>query len=733
MINSIKNTVNELLRQKRLAEAFKVLREVAQRTQNWQIASRLDALEESYRFMIRYEAEGSSDPKRDEIHASITDSLTRLAETAEIESLIKDSPSLYYSTLRAVRMRGADFGKLTDRYRQCVDKTQVYYDMDASQRPANAEQSLLIEKEQAAADIFQYVWVTYPLNDGDANAIRDILTDSASTAEIKDLLLAGLLLSLYEHYNEPALQLLLDTYAQTALTDISTAIKALCCAMLAMHRHKDTIGNAREIGLRIANIADSERGRRDIMTVFLQFIRSQATERISRKVKDELVPKLMKLSPEMRRKMRDGMPSDPEELAKNPEWEEMLNDSGLTEKMQELNKLQAEGNDVFLSSFARLKNYPFFNEIANWFEPFTSRHSSICHVFAGSGSDVLLTMVNASGAFCDSDKYSFALTVATMPESQRSMIMSQFDGQQTQILNEISSNLPDPEKQRENIANKYVQNLYRFHNLYRKKASFFNPFLRPVNLIDVPFVNEAISDTENLRIIAEFYFRQQCYQDALTTFSKLAQMEQPSASDYQKTGFCHEQLKHFAEAVDLYEKVDLMKPDDLWTLKHIAICLRSSEKTEEAVTYYQRIAALQPDDVAVANTLANCLLEANHIEEALKCFFKVDYLAPKGERTLRPIAWCSFLTGNYTQSIDYYTRIIALHPDANDYINRGHALLCSGDIKGANTNYAKALTLSTPQSVIDTITADSHYLTEASIDSTTVALILDKIRYDSGV
>ncbi len=731
MNNSIKNKVNELLTQKRLAEAFKALRELAQHTQNWQIASRLDALEESYRYMIRYEAEGSGDPKRDEIHASITESLRKLAEAAEIESLIKDSPSLYYSTLRAVRMRGADFNELTSRYRQCVDKTQVYYDMATDQRPADAEQSLLIEKEHAANDVFQYVWTAYPLTDGDA--IRSIFADAASTAEIKDLVLAGLLLSLYEHYNEPALQLLLDIYAQDALTDISTAIKALCCALLAMHRHKDTIGNAREIGLRIANIADSERGRRDIMTVFLQFIRSQATERISRKVKDELVPKLMKLSPEMRRKMRDGMPSDPEELAKNPEWEEMLNDSGLTEKMQELNKLQAEGNDVFLSSFARLKNYPFFNDTANWFLPFTNRHSSIHKVFAGSGGDVLLTMVNASGAFCDSDKYSFALTVATMPESQRSMMMSQFDGQQTQILNEINSSLPNPEKQRENIANKYVQNLYRFHNLYRNKASFFNPFLRPVNLIDVPFVNEAISDTDSLRVIAEFYFHQQCYQDALTTFTKLAQMEQPSASDYQKTGFCHEQLKHYAEAVDFYEKVDLMKPDDLWTLKHLAICLRSGEKTEEAVGYYQRIAALQPDDVAVANTLANCLLEANHIEEALKCFFKVDYLAPKGERTLRPIAWCSFLIGNYTQSIDYYTRIIALHPDANDYINRGHALLCSGDIKGSIGNYTKAVSVSSPQSVIDTITADSHYLYEAGIDSTTVALILDKIRYDSGV
>ena len=105
-----------------------------------------------------------------------------------------------------------------------------------------------------------------------------------------------------------------------------------------MHCHRETIKHSSAISLRIANIADSERGRRDIMTVFLQFIRSRSTERISQKVRDELVPKLMKLSPEMRRKMRDGFSDDIEEMAKNPDWQEMLNESGITDKMQELSR-----------------------------------------------------------------------------------------------------------------------------------------------------------------------------------------------------------------------------------------------------------------------------------------------------------------------------------------------------------------------------------------------------------
>ena len=470
-----------------------------------------------------------------------------------------------------------------------------------------------MEKEKAANAVFKHIWVTFPVTANEAGTLDKLFADADATAEIKELAMAATMLSLLEHYSEHLLLSLLDLYAANAFNDASLSMKALCCALIAMHCHRETIKHSSAISLRIANIADSERGRRDIMTVFLQFIRSRSTERISQKVRDELVPKLMKLSPEMRRKMRDGFSDDIEEMAKNPDWQEMLNESGITDKMQELSRMQAEGSDVFLSSFARLKSFPFFNDVANWFIPFTPRHSSIFRVFAGNSGSMLLSMVDRTGAFCDSDKFSFALSVATMPDQHRSMMMAQFDEQQEQVINEMAGSLPNPDKQRENIANKYVQSLYRFFNLFRSRNDFYNPFSTRLNLIDVPFVSDALSDTKSLRLIAEFYFSMQCYTDALSTFDKVLKQDPPTASDYQKTGYCHEQLKQYVLATADYEKVELLKPNDVWTLKHLALCYRAVNDTEKAIANYKRAEALQPDNVALANNIANCLLEGGRI------------------------------------------------------------------------------------------------------------------------
>lgn len=724
-----KKSIQSLLSEKRLAEAFAELRQTAQTLQNWQLNNRLDELEESYKYMIRYVADGCNDPQREEIHNGITAKLMELADITEQELTVQNSPKLYYETLRMERKCPRSLEALLEAYRERADKVSLFYELPADNRDESQEGSLLLEKENAANAVFKHLWVTFPVTADDAETLDQLFADASATAEIKELAMAAAMLSLLEHYSEHLLLSLLDLYAANAFNDASLSMKALCCALIAMHCHRETIKHSSAISLRIANIADSERGRRDIMTVFLQFIRSRSTERISQKVRDELVPKLMKLSPEMRRKMRDGFSDDIEEMAKNPDWQEMLNESGITDKMQELSRMQAEGSDVFLSSFARLKSFPFFNDVANWFVPFTPRHSSIFRVFAGNSGSMLLSMVDRTGAFCDSDKFSFALSVATMPDQHRSMMMAQFDEQQEQVINEMAGSLPNPDKQRENIANKYVQSLYRFFNLFRSRNDFYNPFSTRLNLIDVPFVSDALSDTKSLRLIAEFYFSMQCYTDALSTFDKVLKQDPPTASDYQKTGYCHEQLKQYVLATADYEKVELLKPNDVWTLKHLALCYRAVNDTEKAIANYKRAEALQPDNVALANNIANCLLEGGRIEEALKYFFKVDYLASKGERTMRPIAWCSFLIGNYSQSVDYYNRIIAKQPGANDYINRGHALLCSGQVKDAVASYMDAVDKSGGSEVLKTLDDDRHYLLDAGVDKLTIALIFDKIRY----
>ena len=65
----------------------------------------------------------------------------------------------------------------------------------------------------------------------------------------------------------------------------------------------------------------------------------------------------------------------------NPEWSEILEQSGIADKLQELTELQMEGADVYMSTFSMLKSFPFFNETAHWFLHFDPEFSAVQDLF----------------------------------------------------------------------------------------------------------------------------------------------------------------------------------------------------------------------------------------------------------------------------------------------------------------------------------------------------------------
>lgn len=725
-IETTKNNILNLLREKRLAEAFSSLKTLVEETSDWHISEKLSELEQSYRYMIHYVAEGIDDPKRDDIYENIIAETIKLCETATNELIARTSTKLYYATLRTERMHPENTEAILARRKRALDKIAVFDELPDSDKDEATEQALLHDKENINFALFRRLWTAFPISSDDFKAVKELFSETSCDTEAQEIAVNAIMLNLLEHYNETLLLLLLDIYADEKI-DSQLQIKSLCCALIVMHRYPDMVALSRQVRLRFASLSENPRTETDIVTIFLQFIRSRGTERISRKVREELVPQLMKLKPEIRRKMQ-AMDFD-DDMEKNPDWQEMLDKSGITEKMQELNQMQIEGNDVFLSSFARLKNFPFFAEISNWFLPFTPRHSSFFTIFPPKSP--LKAIIGHSDVFCDSDKYSFALSVAAVPQQQRDMMLQQFDEQNAQFAETFGNgDIPAPEKARENTANKYVQNLYRFFNLFRRKSEFYNPFGTTLNLMQVPFVCEILSDTRNLKLIAEFYFKQEYYADALSIFEQITASGNADVSIYQKTGFCHESLKQYAKAAEAYDKAELSKNDDIWTLKHIALCLKANGEPEKALEYYRRIEKMQPDNIAVANNIGNCLLDAGNPEEALQYFYKVDYMADKGTRTLRPLAWCTFLTGRYEQSAEYYGRIIADSPTPDDYINRGHALLASKHTKEAVDDYRKAASQIGVDKVAATMEADSRYLSAAEIDNSLLHMIIDKLHYD---
>lgn len=90
---------------------------------------------------------------------------------------------------------------------------------------------------------------------------------------------------------------------------------------------------------------------------------------------------------------------------------------------------------------------------------------------------------------------------------------------------------------RENISNRYIQDLYRFFKLYIRRTEFTDPFAGHINLLHVSVLNPLLSDSDSLRLIGEYYFRRGYYVEALELFERLSAAYHSDSEIYQKIGF----------------------------------------------------------------------------------------------------------------------------------------------------------------------------------------------------
>ena len=155
--------------------------------------------------------------------------------------------------------------------------------------------------------------------------------------------------------------------------------------------------------------------------------------------------------------------------------QELFDEIGLSEKLQQLGDLQREGSDIYMSTFSSIKHYPFFDEAFNCFMPFNPKNESIKPLFENDNDIFSLLMSN--NMMCDSDKYSFCFSLMQLPDSQMDFMKHNLKTEIEQIKTDINDrSLKDSKLTFSLKANNYIQNLYRYYKLFKHTMSY-NPFL----------------------------------------------------------------------------------------------------------------------------------------------------------------------------------------------------------------------------------------------------------------
>ena len=690
-----------------LKSAFDKIRQMLGDNENWELLEKTDGIEQNYRYLLSYLVEGVEDKERDKVYNSIIVSLFQLADDAFRHARTQSQSNIYCEKLRALQL--SPLPEISEIIQRLL--------LDANET----------ESEQSATLLFDACWLSNRLTNDTRNSLSVFFGHNDVKLYHKQLILSALMLGCFAHFDETKMVLLIDICLENNSLEIRQ--QALVAVLLLVSRYENRLSYYDTLARELKGLCMQSWFVPNARSIAMRFTLSRQTEKISRDINQKFRKHMSDIKPYLESQIKGPkIPSEYDDLFddKNPEWEKGLNNKEIEKLMDDVMRMQTEGADLMAETFGRLKYFPFFSRLSNWFLPYYSQHSEVMRL--NNTDESILKM---SPLMCDSDKYSLMFASNQIEPGFFEMVRQQIDANSEAVeeqQKEFGFAL-DPEKRASALATLYIHNLYRFFKNHPRHLDFYDPFRFPLEVYRIKQLKEYTGDVESLALFSDYYMSKDLYREAIPLLTDLTEKAPSQAEYFQKLGYCYQMSEQFGAAIDAYEKADLIQTNHLWTIKKLAACYRQAGQMEKALDFYRRADALQPDNTPTLLSIGHLLMEQSCINEALTYYFKVEFTDKKGEKAWRPIAWASFLAGKHEQAKRYYDQILSAAPTPTDRLNAGHLQTTLGNIREAIEHYTACIKESSLNDFLKQYAADRPTLLRLKVDEMLLNAIRDQIIY----
>jgi len=728
-----------LVSERKIKQSLDILKDMMSLASSGDLRDEYENIVMTYRNMLSYTIEGIDDPERDRVYLRLIQSILGLADRVRQDILSRYSGWNTYW----IKQQTEKEQKLTGRtIIETVDDLMFKSELDEWLRLSNEinpdpESALSTKHRHLIKSIFNHLWLTDYYGEAE-KSLTDIVFNSGKFRwHEMSIFVSAITLSSFRTFQTEKLMRLIDIYRGGREQVMERALSGL---ILNLHYYNGRIMLYPEITDAVKRLADDPGFRERCRIIVLQTIRSRETEKLSRKLQDEILPQVAKLRPRIEEKLNldDILPGQGSE-EKNPDWSEMFSDSEeIFKTMEELTKLQMEGADVYMSAFANLKHFDFFRDFHNWFMPFYPDHDTVNEIFRdeilGPGTNELAEALFKTPFICNSDKYSLLLNLKYLPSAQKSMMLKVF---RTELegLRQLGDDeqMTDPYRNFRTNVTQYLQDIYRFFKLSPYKKEFEDLFMGKLDIYNSEFFRMTCNAAESEAGLAEYFFSRDFFDDALLLYTRLVENKPDDPQLYEKIAYCHQQSGNYEEALRYYKMSDLIVRK-AWTIRKTGLCNRKLGRYEEALDCYLQALDLEPDNLHTSVMIAHSYLDLGKFEEALKYYFRVEYNDPGNLNILRPIAYCYFALGRFEESSLYYERLSAGKLTGHDYINLGHLSLCMGKRKEAVEYYRDSILIGrlTVDDLLSDINEDMPLLVRLGADADDMPILLDYLLFSIG-
>jgi len=727
-------SIGNLVVRRKVRQSFEIMSDMLENVSVGQLRDEFAELQMTYRNILKYTVEGIHDPERQKVHNRLLQNILRLNDKIKQDILARHSGWYTYSVRareeKEGRMRG---GNIIQNVDDLVFKSRLD-DLLSSAEIGTAEphSEKARETERLSGIIFNHLWLTDYYGEAE-ESLLDLLTGSGRF-EWHDIatFVSAVTLSSLRVWDPAKIRLMAKL---TSDMTPHVAERAITGLVFSLYYYNDRLSLYPDIVKLAGELSELKSFRERCRIVVLQAIRSRYTEQLSRRMNEEILPKVVRLKPKIEEKLDlDRILGENPEEGQNPDWSEMFSGSEeMFKTMEELTNLQMEGSDVYMSAFSGLKRFDFFRELRNWFIPFYPDHEAVDSVFRdeilGPGINELAEALYKTPFICNSDKFSLILNMKYLPAEQKSLMLKVFrmelEGlEQMKYDNELT----DPVAVFRTNVTQYVQDLYRFFKLSDFRNEFDDFFSGRLDVYNSLFYRETCGSVTDDRSMADYFFSKEYYEDALALYLTILADITDDAELYEKAGYCCQKAGEYEKALEKYSLATIIEPRT-WTLRKTGLCLRRLGRPAEALEAYRRALQNDPDDLNTILMTAHCCLDTGNYDEALRHYFRIEYESPGNSRVLRPIAWCYLVTGKYEEAGRYFERLSESGLTPYDRINMGHLELCRGNTRQAAELYLLAVTEGkmTAEAFISAFNDDIPVLKANGVNPDDLPILLDYV------
>ncbi|WP_294771565.1 hypothetical protein [Prevotella sp.] len=675
-------------------------------------------------------SQGQRDPSGGKLYASLLKRTYRLYNNVRLSSIIRKYPVLTYCRKAAEKTVGeGDVASVKASLEGFVQDLamQTLFSGD-SQEAAIAG---IYAKHQRYMDaLFGHILVSWQWTSKMRTEYAELLASPTVDQSDGMLIVSGVTLSLMQVYDVNKWMLLYDVYMNNPSQQLRQ--RALVGMVLTVPdmRSEKLFGEVEDA---ITGMMEDADRRKELLEMQIQLCYSASARTDSNEIQRDILPALSKESrlDITKNGIVEKDDATIDDILNSEDRDRSIKE--IEDKMSRIMDMQKKGSDVYFGGFSKMKRFGFFSQISNWFMPFTVNHPDL------SGASMLgkypgIKGMLMNGPFCDSDKYSFFLSLSAVVEKLPPNILEMLasnDGPVTAMPE--MSNVDRGSAMY--VRRMYLQDLYRFFELYPNRI-FANPFEAKAGgaFRGFFFANtffRGMKGDEPAQL-SRFLFKRKRPDLVAYMLGECRDAAALSLDEQKLLAHSYLRLGDIEKARVIFSSILEKGGEDAAAIKGMADSLFLLRRYAEGAKQYARLTVMDGQNISHQLHLGLALVNGGDVKEGMATLYKLYYEHDSDLNVMRAMAWGYLADCKPKEADSLYEKLLALAGEdrilPTDLLNSGYVKWIVGDVKEAKERmgrYLAAFPAGEAPSLETEMANDRDILSRNGIEDYVVAIMLD--------